>query len=151
MMGRRVIETVTGAIVLLIAGYFLVFAYNSADLQPVTGYQLSARFASVGGLSVGADVRIGGVKVGTVTGQDIDPESYRAVVTFDLREGIRLPSDTVASVASDGILGGKYLRLQIGNAETYIEPGGRIAETRDALSLEELLGRAIFLLTEDEN
>lgn len=148
-MGRTLIETVMGTVVIAIAAFFLVFAYLSADLQPVRGHAFTAKFASIGGLRPGSDVRIGGVKVGSVTSQSIDPEDYRARVTFTVQDGIRLPADTVASVTSDGLLGGKYLRLKIGKAQDMLDPGATLAKTQDALALEELLSRAIFLLTEE--
>ena len=147
-MGHRLIETVMGAVVLAVAALFLVFAWNTADLRPVEGYVLKASFASVGGLAPGSDVRIGGVKVGSVTGQRIDPESYRAEIDFTVRNGLELPADTEASVTSDGLLGGKYLRLVPGASEQRLTPGSSLEKTRDALALEELLARAIFLLAE---
>lgn len=148
-MGRTLIETVMGTVVIAIAAVFLVFAYVSADLQPVRGLSFNAKFASIGGLRPGSDVRIGGVKVGSVTNQSIDPKDYRAQVTFTVQHGITLPSDTVATITSDGLLGGKYLRLKVGTAADKLEPGGTLAKTVDALALEELLSRAIFLLTEE--
>lgn len=148
-MRGRLIETVMGAVVLVIAVVFMVFAYNAADLRPVDGYRLTAQFASVGGLAPGNDVRIGGVRVGTVVDQTIEPERFRAVVTFTIRHDLRLPVDTRAAIASDGLLGGKYLRLEVGRETARIEPGGEIRETSDALALEELLSRAIFLLSEE--
>ncbi len=84
-MKRNVIETVLGAVVLLVAGVFLLFAYNSADLRPVAGYQVTARFNAVDGLTVGSDVRVGGIKVGSVVGQAIDIADYRAVVTMSIK------------------------------------------------------------------
>ncbi len=149
-MGGRLVESVMGAVVLGIAALFLIFAWTTADLQPIEGTNYSARFNSVGALSAGGDVRIGGVKVGSVTAQSIDPKTYRAVVTFSVRADIRLPEDTEASVASDGLLGGKYLRLKIGRSTKMLAADATLSRTRDALSLEDLLGRAIFLLTESD-
>ena len=148
-MGRTLIETVMGLVVIAIAAVFLVFAYISADLQPVRGHSFNATFASIGGLQPGSDVRIGGVKVGSVTSQSIDPKDYRANVTFTVKNGINLPADTVATVTSDGLLGGKYLRLKIGVGRQMLKPGATLKKTEDALALEELLSRAIFLLTEE--
>ncbi len=147
-MGQRPIETAMGAVVLAVAGLFLFFAWNAADLRPVEGYTLKASFASVGGLAPGSDVRIGGVRVGSVTGQRIDPATYRAEISFTVQAGLALPADTEATVTSDGLLGGKYLRLVPGSAKERLAPGATLARTRDALALEELLSRAIFLLGE---
>jgi phospholipid/cholesterol/gamma-HCH transport system substrate-binding protein len=147
-MTKRVAETLIGALVLAVAGWFLWYAYRSADVRPVAGTPHTARFNSVGGLASGSDVRIGGVKVGSVTGLVVDAKDYRAVATFTVRADIKLPVDTVAAVTGDGLLGGKYLRLEPGRA-AETPAGGELKQTRDALALEELLGKAIYLLTED--
>jgi len=148
-MKRRFAESAIGALVLGLAVWFLFFAYTSGDLRPVRGYTLNAKFGAVGGLAPGNDVRIGGVKVGSVLDQRIDPKDFRAVVSFTIRDDLRLPDDTVAAVTSDGLLGGKYLRLEVGRSEARLAAGATLKTTRDALSLEDLLGRAIFLLTDE--
>ncbi len=149
-MGRGIVESVMGAIVLLIAGVFLVFAYTTSNLRPVQGYEIFARFNSVEGLSNGGDVRVGGIKVGSVSGQSLDPGSHRAIVTMSISRDVRLPVDTRASVTSDGLLGANYMRLKLGSEKKFVEPGGEIKFTRDVVSLEVLLGRIISLLTEEE-
>lgn len=143
-MRRNVIETVLGAVVLVVAGFFLFFAYTSADLRPVRGYTLEARFSSTGGLSAGSDVRISGVKVGTVTGQSLDPQSFQAVVSMEIDPTVKLPRDTSAAIASESLLGGRYLQLQPGGEEDLLKAGDRIEYTQSAVNLEELLGRFIF-------
>lgn len=148
-MGRGAVETVMGAVVLLIAGFFMIFAWTSTDLESVAGNEYRARFGSVGALRPGNDVRLGGVKVGTVLRQRIDPATYRAEVVFTVRPAIRLPEDTIATVTSDGLIGGKYLRLVVGTSTKKLAAGAVLKKTRDALSVEELLARAIFLLSED--
>ncbi|MCK5275238.1 MAG: outer membrane lipid asymmetry maintenance protein MlaD [Alphaproteobacteria bacterium] len=148
-MKRNVIETVLGAVVLLVAGVFLAFAYSSADLRPVAGYKVSARFNAVDGLTVGSDVRVGGVKVGSVVGQSIDLESYQAVVVMSIRPDIGLPEDSVAMVSSEGLLGGKYIRIDPGASEKHLADGSSLAETRGIVSLEEMLGKVIFLVTDE--
>lgn len=148
-MRRNVIETVLGAVVLLVAGVFLTFAYNSADLRPVAGYKVTARFNAVDGLTVGSDVRVGGVKVGSVVGQSIDLESYQAVVLMSIRPDIGLPDDSVATVSSEGLLGGKYIRIDPGASKEHLADGSALAETRDIVSLEEMLGKVIFLVTDE--
>jgi phospholipid/cholesterol/gamma-HCH transport system substrate-binding protein len=147
MGGRNVIETVMGAVVLAVAGLFIHFAYTTAQVRAPTGYSISAAFFKVGGLSDGSDVRISGIKVGTVASRNLDPTTFDAVVNLTIADGIRLPTDTVASIASEGLLGGKYVRLEPGKASTVIEPGGRITETRDFRSLEDQVGEIIFLAT----
>lgn len=149
-MYRRFAESAVGALVLAIAVWFLVFAYESSDFKPVRGYALTAKFSSVGGLAPGNDVRVGGVKIGSVLEQRIDPKDFRAIVVFSVRSDLKVPEDSVAAITSDGLLGGKYLRLEPGHAQGVLAAGAAIKTTRDALSLEDLLGRAIFLLSEGD-
>ena len=143
-MHRNLIETVMGGVVLAVAVFFLIFAYTSADLGDVDGYEVTANFPWIDGLSVGSDVRISGVKVGTVVGQRLDPETFLAEVRMSIDDAIQLPLDTAAVIASESLLGGKYLKLEPGGDLETIPAGGRIEYTQASPNLEELLGRAIF-------
>ena len=146
-MGRNVIETIMGAAVLLVAGFFVYFAYNTAQIKAVSGYELNARFYKIGGLGQGSDVRISGIKVGTVLENRLDPVSFDAVVVMSIRPDIKLPADTVASIASSGMLGDKYIQLVPGSDATILEAGSDIANTKDYRSLEDQVGEIIFLAT----
>lgn len=145
-MRRNVIETVLGGVVLVVAAFFLVFAYRSADLRKVQGYGISANFSSISGLAAGADVRISGVKVGSVESLTLDPKSFQAIVHMQIDNGIKLPKDTAAVVASESLLGGKFMSLEPGGDEQMIAPGGRIEYTQSVPGLEQLLGQVIFSL-----
>lgn len=136
-----------GAVVLVVAAVFVYFAYATARIASAPGYTVTAQFFKIGGLSPGSDVQISGIKVGTVSETRLDPKTYDAVVTMNINKDVKLPDDTVASIDSQGILGGMYLRLEPGQATTYIEPGGRIAETKAYKSLEDQVGEIIFLAT----
>lgn len=146
-MGRNAVETVMGAVVLLVAGVFVFFAYDLAQVKAVEGYEVTAIFYKIGGLSKGSDVRVSGIKVGTVIDHRLDPETFDAVVTMSISSEVKLPEDTVASIASGGLLGGKYIRLEAGAAKTYLGAGGVIVNTRDFRSLEDQVGEIIFLAT----
>jgi phospholipid/cholesterol/gamma-HCH transport system substrate-binding protein len=146
-MRRNLIETVMGAVVLLVAALFVYFAYNTAQVRSAPGYPITASFGKVGGLSVGSDVRISGIKVGSVTARALDVQSYEAVVTMSIDDGVKLPEDTIASIASEGPLGGRYVRLEPGTSSTALQPGGTIKETRGYRSLEDQVGEIIFLAT----
>jgi phospholipid/cholesterol/gamma-HCH transport system substrate-binding protein len=147
-MGRTFVESIMGAVVLAVAGIFLVFALSQSDLGMVKGYALTAKFASVGGLTNGADVRINGIKVGSVLGQKIAPDTFEAIVHFSIRPDIHLPDDTVASVDSEGMLGSKFLKLDPGRSTKLIAEGGTIANTKTPQALEDQVSRVIFLATE---
>ena len=143
-MSRNLLETLLGAVVLIVAVGFLAFAYNSSQIEQTGGYQLIARFDKVDGLERGSDVRISGIKVGTVLDQILDPETYRAEVRFSVREDVRLPDDTSAAVVSNGLLGGKYLALVPGGDIEMLEPGDEVTLTQSAVNLEDLIGHMIF-------
>jgi phospholipid/cholesterol/gamma-HCH transport system substrate-binding protein len=146
-MNRNVVETVMGAVVIAVAGLFIYFVAHTVDIRAAPGYEIGAVFSKVGGLTVGSDVRISGIKVGTITDRHLDPASFDAVVRMTVDESIKLPSDTVAVIASESPLGGRYLELQPGTAEQMIQPGGLIRETRGYRSLEDQVGEIIFLAT----
>lgn len=146
-MRRNIIETVMGAVVLAVAGLFVYFVYSTTEIRSGPGYEVGAAFFKIGGLSTGSDVRISGVKVGTVVERRLDPDTFDAVVTMRIGNDLKLPDDTVASIASEGPLGGKYVRLQPGTSQTTIESGGTIAKTDSYRSLEDQVGEIIFLAT----
>ena len=147
-MGRRnIAEVLIGAIVLIVAAGFLAYALAHSGRTSGSGYDLSAKFDHIDGLGVGSDVRLAGVKVGTVVGEQIDPKSFEAVVTFSVRNDIKLPKDTAAIVTSESLLGGKYVSLQPGADDTTLQPGQSITITQGSVSLEELLGKFIFSMT----
>ncbi|MCW8834894.1 MAG: outer membrane lipid asymmetry maintenance protein MlaD [Rhodospirillales bacterium] len=146
-MGRTLVETVMGAVVLLVAGMFVYFAYNMAEVRAIQGYELKASFYKIGGLKKGADVQVSGIKVGTVTELGLDPQTYDAVITMSVSTDVRLPTDSAASIASEGMLGDKFVRLEPGRESTRIEAGGRIMKTKDYRSLEDQVGEIIFLAT----
>ena len=143
-MRRNVIETVLGAVVLLVAALFVIFAYSNASLRTVSGYTLIAKFDRVDGLNTGSDVKMSGIKVGTITGQDLDPQSFLAVVHLSVDPRIKLPADSAAEVVSDGLLGGKYLSLVPGADSKLLEAGGEIKFTQSPINLESLIGQLLF-------
>lgn len=147
MKHRGMAEVLTGALVLLVAAGFLAYAVAHSGRSTVSGYSLYAKFDHIDGLGVGADVRVAGVKVGTVNQERIDPQNFQAVVELTVRDDIKLPKDSAAIVTSESLLGGKYLSLQPGGDETLLQPGQTITITQSSVSLEELLGKFIFSMT----
>jgi phospholipid/cholesterol/gamma-HCH transport system substrate-binding protein len=138
------VETVTGAVVILLAGGFLGYAVAHSGRSVGSGYPLHATFDSIDGLGVGSDVKMAGVKVGSVVATGIDPKTYQAAVTFTVDNRIELPKDSSAAVISEGLLGGKYLQLQPGGDTADIPAGGRITITQSSVNIEELLGKFVF-------
>ena len=147
MATRNIAEIVAGAVVLVVAAGFLGYAVAGSGRSTVAGYPLTANFDHIDGLTLGSDVRIAGVKVGSVTEEHIDPKTYEAVVTLQVRDGVQLPKDTSAEVTSDGLLGGKYLSLSPGGDSSMLQSGQAITVTQGSVSLEQLLGKFIFSVT----
>jgi phospholipid/cholesterol/gamma-HCH transport system substrate-binding protein len=143
-MRGNVLETVMGAVVLVVAALFLLFAYNSSQLRSVKGYELTANFEHIDGIRDGSDVRVSGIKVGSVLGLTLDPKTFLATVRMSVEPAVKLPDDTVAEIVSSGLLGDKYMSLVPGGSEKDIQPGGRIKFTQSSVSLEHMIGQMIF-------
>lgn len=140
-MSSNLVESIIGAVVLLVAGWFLMFAYERTDVASVDGYMLQARFDRIDGLNVGSDVRVAGIKVGTILESELDTTSYQAIVKFSVASGVELPLDTAAAISSESLLGGSYLSLLPGGDEEYLVNGDEIEETQDAIDLLGLIGK----------
>ena len=143
-MKRSVLETLTGAAVLLAAAAFVFFAYSTADLGRGGGYEITAEFDNIGGLAVGDDVRMSGITIGAVSGRRLDMETFAALVTFTIDPSVRLPADSSVKIASESLLGGKYAQVTPGAEDDAIPPGGSIRFAQSSVSLEDLIGRFIF-------
>lgn len=137
-MASNVAETVIGGAVLAVAGGFLYYAATTADVSLGGGYQVSTEFRKVEGLNTGGDVRIAGVKVGSISSIDLNSERYRPVVQMTLREGVKVPEDSLVEIASEGLLGGNYLNIQPGASDFMIEPGGEL-QSEPYVSLMDLI------------
>ncbi len=143
-MKGNVIEAVMGAVVLVAAALFLVFAYNTSQMRSVPGYPVVASFERIDGIHQGSDVRISGIKIGSVVANDLDPATFLANVKMTIDPAIKLPDDTVAEITSSGLLGEKYMQLVPGGSDKTIAPGGKIKYTQSSVSLENLIGQMIF-------
>lgn len=150
-MKRSWFETILGAVVIAVAVTFFVFSYKTADVGAVSGYSVVASFTGTGGLSIGDDVRISGVKIGSVQAIDLDPETYLANVTLSVENAVKLPTDTAALISSESLLGGRFMALEPGADEDFIEAGGKIQFTQAPQNLEQLLGEFIFSVSNSDD
>jgi phospholipid/cholesterol/gamma-HCH transport system substrate-binding protein len=142
-MNNNTVETLIGAVVVIVATAFLFFAYTSTNSGGISGYDIRARFASVDGISVGTDVRMHGIKIGTVSSLALDPKSYMAIAHLSIRNGIELPDDSSIKITSAGILGNSYVALSPGGSDSMLKNGGEIHDTQGAVDLMGLVGRYI--------
>ena len=115
-MSENRAEILTGGLVLAVAVGFLGWSMQGRSSGGAGSYELKASFRSVEGVTVGTDVRLAGVKVGTVTSLSLNPKTYFADATLSVREGVVLPSDSAALISSEGLLGGSYVELQPGGS-----------------------------------
>ncbi|MCL2473409.1 MAG: MlaD family protein [Alphaproteobacteria bacterium] len=150
MNNNNVFETILGAVVLAFAGLFIVFAYTSADLRKVQGYIVSANFPMIDGIMEGTDVKINGVKVGSISSLTLNTkhgnDQFLVTVSMSLRNDVDLPEDTIAMVANEGLLGGKYMSLEPGIEDDIIKKDGtgRIVRTQAPLRFDDLIGKLIY-------
>lgn len=139
-MSNTTTEVVTGAAVLAIAAGFLFFVTNSTGLSRGTaGYELVASFRSADGISIGTDVRLAGVKVGTVTGLELNPDTYRADTTITVASDVEIPDDSAIAIAAEGLLGGNFVQILPGGSPFPLENGGEFLDTQGSVSLISLL------------
>ena len=143
-MTRNTIETVMGAVVLIVAGVFLWMAHAVTNIQSSDGLILKAEFGAIGGLNIGDDVRISGIKVGKVIDTSLNPETYGATVMLSVDERISLPVDSAARIAASSLLGGNHVDILPGFEEDFLQSGAVIYDNRDTVNLTDLLGKAVF-------
>lgn len=144
-MKNSAIETIVGAGVILIAVVFLVYAYNTGELGTGKGgYKITAQFENIDGVSTGTDVRMSGVKIGSVVGHKLDFKSYEAIVTLMIDKKLKLPDDSTAKISSEGLLGGNYISLEAGGSEKMLAEGGNITNTQSSINILSLIGQAVF-------
>lgn len=141
-MSNSVAETLIGVVVVATALGFVVYAGQTSGLQAArTSYPLTASFRSVEGVAVGTDVRLAGIKVGSVTALELDPESYQARATFTVAEGLAIPEDSDVKIASEGLLGGSFLEITPGASDFTLAAGDEMLNTQGSISLLNLLMR----------
>lgn len=133
-------EILTGAAVLAVAiGFALYAGLGSGLATPSGSYELTASFRSVEGIDIGTDVRLAGVKVGSVTSLALNPVTFFADATVSVREDILMPEDSAILVASEGLLGGSFIELVPGGSPINLEPGAEIEDTQGAVSILSLM------------
>jgi len=141
-MKGNILEAVIGAVVLVVAAIFMYFAYISSGEKVKDGYVLTARFDDVGGLAVGADIKLNGVKVGIVKSLKID-DRYQAKAALLIKSDIKIPNDSSADISTDGIIGSKFVAINPGFAKEKFKPNEEIELTRSSVNLEKLIDRFV--------
>ena len=150
-MKDNLVETLVGFGVIVVAAIFVIYGYSITDPSSSDGYVVSAEFDRVDGLTIGSDVRMSGIKVGTVTALSLDPQSYAANVSIIIGSDIDLPDDTSAKITSEGLLGGNYISLSAGGSEDMLSGGDEILYTQGSVDLIGLVSQALFSAGDQES
>lgn len=141
MHGNNVGETVIGAVVLAVAVLFLFFVYTRAGAAGFSGYEIQARLPRVDGLGVGTDVRLAGIKIGSVSDLTLDPKTYLVTVHMNIRNDVKIPVDSSLMVTSSGILGSSYISITPGGDDKMLASGGMIDNAQGSVDLMGLINR----------
>ena len=149
-MKDNLVETLVGFGVIVVAAIFVFYGYSVTDLSGGDGYVVSAEFDRVDGLTIGSDVRMSGIKIGTVTALSLDAQSYAANVSMIIGSDIELPDDTSAKITSEGLLGGNYISSAGGN-EDMLSGGDEILYTQGSVDLIGLVSQALFSAGDQES
>lgn len=143
MSGSRT-EILVGGVVLAAAIGFVVYTAQATGAGARgTGYELTASFRSLEGVGPGTDIRLAGVKIGTVSDVTLNQETYRADMVMAIRSGIDIPDDSAVLISSEGLLGGSFVEIDPGGSPFNFEPGSEIEDTQGAVSLISLLLRFV--------
>jgi phospholipid/cholesterol/gamma-HCH transport system substrate-binding protein len=141
---ENMVEALIGAAVLAVAIWFAAFGYARTQGGGGAGYELIAMFPQSGGINIGSEVKVSGVKVGTVTAQRLNPKTYLAEVRFSVDKAVQLPIDTIAKISSDGLMGGSYIMLSPGGDTEMLKPGEQIEQTQGSVDLMSMIGQVIY-------
>lgn len=143
MRDGGVVETVIGAVVLTIAVLFIVFVYTRTGSGGLSGYEIQARLDKVDGLGAGTDVRLAGVKIGSVSDLTLDPKTYLVTVHMTIRNDVKIPDDSSLQVTSAGLLGSSYISITPGGDDKMLASGGMIQNSQGSVDLMGLINRFV--------
>ena len=144
-MKNNLLESLIGFVVVLIAIIFFIYSYSMmGNKNSSRTYEITAVFNEVSGLMSGSDVRLSGIKVGSVTTQTLDGDSYEAVVSMQINNDIKIPTDSSAKISAEGFLGGNYISIEPGGSDEILMDGDVIEFTQGSIDLIGLLGNAVF-------
>ena len=138
-------EFIIGLIILIIT--LVSFFYFSLKIDYFNNpkkIHLNSNFFDIGNLTVGADVKTKGVKIGEVTEISLDRNSYMAIVKTSLINDLKIPLDSEFKIANNGFIGSPYIEITMGINEQYYENNDLTENNVDAVSLEEIINSFIF-------
>ena len=148
-MKSNVFETFIGAIVIILAAVFLFYSFSVTDNNTNGSYKVIAVFNRIDGIQNGSDVRLSGIKIGTVANSLLNQITYEAELNLLIENSIKIPDDSSAKITSDGLLGNSYVSIEPGGSEIFIQENGQILFTQGSIDLIGLVGQTLFSVEED--
>ena len=148
-MKSNVFETFIGAIVIILAAVFLFYSFSVTDNNTNGSYKVNAVFNRIDGIQNGSDVRLSGIKIGTVANSLLNQTTYEAELSLLIENSIKIPDDSSAKITSDGLLGNSYVSIEPGGSEIFIEENGQILFTQGSIDLIGLVGQTLFSVEEN--
>ena len=144
-MKSNALETLVGAAVIALAVAFFAFAWKTAGHGGNGGgYHVTADFDNASGVSIGSDVRIAGIKVGSVVGQSLNQENFQARLDMLINRDVKIADDSSAKIASEGLLGSNFISLEPGGSDTKLADGSVISYTQGAIDVWSLISQTMF-------
>lgn len=144
-MKNNLLESLIGFVVVLIAIIFFFYSYSMmGNKNSSKTYEITAVFNEVSGLMSGSDVRLSGIKIGSVTSQTLNADTFDAVVSMQINNDIKIPTDSSAKISAEGLLGGNYISIEPGGSDEILSDGDVIEFTQGSIDLIGLLGNAVF-------
>ena len=153
-MKTRFVEATVGLFMLGAICAFLVLAFNVSGFTMQHNddiFRVTADFDNIGGLKIRAPVTVAGVRIGQVKSIELDPKTFKAVVTMAItKKENQIPADSQAGIVTAGLLGANYIEITPGFDDETLHEGSRIVDTQPALQLETMIGQLLFNINKKE-
>jgi len=148
-MRSNIFETFIGAIVIILAVSFLFYSFSITDKNTEGTYNINATFSRIDGIQIGSDVRLSGIKIGSVSKSSLNQTTYEAQLALIIDNSIKIPDDSSAKITMDGLLGSNYISIEPGGSEIYLSENDYLLYTQGSIDLIGLVGEALFSVEEN--
>ena len=148
-MRSNIFETFIGAIVIILAVSFLFYSFSITDKNTEGTYNINATFSRIDGIQIGSDVRLSGIKIGSVSKSSLNQTTYEAQLALIIDNSIKIPDDSSAKITMDGLLGSNYISIEPGGSEIYLSENDYLLYTQGSVDLIGLVGEALFSVEEN--
>jgi len=148
-MRSNIFETFIGAIVIILAVSFLFYSFSITDNNTEGVYNINATFNRIDGIQIGSDVRLSGIKIGSVSKSSLNQTTYEAQLALIIDNSIKIPDDSSAKITMDGLLGSNYISIEPGGSEIYLSENDYLLYTQGSVDLIGLVGEALFSVEEN--